>query len=94
MITLHYRFFWPFVLITACLVSLCVIVAVSLFRQQETVTGLLRENATSRKAASDLRGCLNMLIALETHRRRPRASKCPTRRSPSPPIPTNSSRCS
>jgi two-component system sensor histidine kinase HydH len=67
MTALQYRFFWPFVLITACLVSLCVVVAVSLFRQQQTITGVLRENVTSRKAAADLRGSLNTLIALETH---------------------------
>lgn len=67
MTTLHYRFFWPFALITACLVSLCVVVAVSLFRQQATITGVLRENMTSRRAAADLRGSLNTLIALETH---------------------------
>lgn len=28
---------------------------------------MLRENVTSRKAAADLRGCLNTLIALEAH---------------------------
>ncbi|GIW84125.1 MAG: ATP-binding protein [Gemmataceae bacterium] len=67
MTTVHFRYFWPFVLVTACLVGLCVVVAVSLFRQQATITVALRENVTTRRAASDLRGCLNTLIALETH---------------------------
>jgi signal transduction histidine kinase len=44
-----------------------VVVAVSLFRQQATITVVLHENVTTRKAASDLRGCLNTLIALESH---------------------------
>jgi signal transduction histidine kinase len=48
-------------------VALCVFTAVSLFRQQATITEVLRENVSSRGAAADLRGCLSTLIALETH---------------------------
>ncbi|HVK16268.1 MAG TPA: ATP-binding protein [Fimbriiglobus sp.] len=64
----RFRFLWPVVLITLCLVSLCAFTAVSLFYQQAATTQLLRENVSSRQAASDLRGCLNVLIALERNR--------------------------
>jgi len=63
----HMRYFWPFVLVTVCLVALCAAVAVSLIRQQATITVVLRENVATRKAVSNLRGCLNTLIALESH---------------------------
>jgi signal transduction histidine kinase len=63
----RWRFLWPVAVGTLCLVALCVFTAVSLFHQQATVTGVLRENVSSRRAAADLRGCLNTLIALETH---------------------------
>jgi signal transduction histidine kinase len=68
MASVRYRFLWPVVLITLCLVSLCAFTAVSLFYQQAATTQLLRENVSSRQAASDLRGCLNVLIALERNR--------------------------
>ncbi|MFO0796937.1 MAG: ATP-binding protein [Gemmataceae bacterium] len=61
------RYLGPVVLTTLCLVSLCGITAVSLFYQQAAVTQVLREEFTSRKAASDLRSTLNVLIALETN---------------------------
>lgn len=61
------RYLGPVVLTTLCLVTLCVLAAASLFHQQATVTGVLREHFSSRKAASDLRSILNVLIALETH---------------------------
>lgn len=61
------QFVWPVAIGTLGLVALCVFTAVSLFHQQATVTGVLRENVSSRRAAADLRGCLNTLIALETH---------------------------
>jgi signal transduction histidine kinase len=64
---LRWRFHWPVTLGALCLVALCVYTAVSLFHQQATITGVLRENVSSRRAAADLRGCLNTLIALETH---------------------------
>src|SRR5262245_6165874 len=64
---LRWRFFWPVAVGTLCLVALCVFTAVSLFHQQATITKILRENVSSRRAAADLRGSLNTLIALETH---------------------------
>jgi signal transduction histidine kinase len=64
---LRWRFLWPVAVGALCLVALCVFTAVSLFHQQATITGVLRENVSSRRAAADLRGCLNTLIALETH---------------------------
>ncbi len=63
----RWRFVWPVSLGTLCLVALCAFTAVSLFRQQAAITGVLRENVSSRRAAADLRGSLNTLIALETH---------------------------
>ncbi len=63
----RWRFVWPVSLGTLCLVALCAFTAVSLFRQQAAITGVLRENVSSRKAAADLRGILNTLVALETH---------------------------
>jgi two-component system, NtrC family, sensor histidine kinase HydH len=63
----RWRFVWPVSLGTLCVVALCAFTAISLFRQQATITGVLRENVSSRRAASDLRGNLNTLIALETH---------------------------
>jgi signal transduction histidine kinase len=68
MASVRYRFLWPVVLITLCLVTLCAFTAVSLFYQQAATTQSLRENVSSRQAASDLRGCLNVLIALERNR--------------------------
>jgi signal transduction histidine kinase len=67
MTALRWRLLGPVALGTLCLVALCVFTALSLFHQQATVTGVLRENVSSRRAAADLRGCLNTLIALETH---------------------------
>src|SRR5262245_25374044 len=63
----RWRYLWPVIVGTSCLVALCVFTAVSLFHQQATITKVLRENVSSRRAAADLRGCLNILIALETH---------------------------
>ncbi|MBX9623653.1 MAG: hypothetical protein K2X82_07545 [Gemmataceae bacterium] len=59
------RYLGPVVLIALCLVVLCTITAVSLFHQQAAVTRVLRENVSSRRAAADLRGCLNVLVELE-----------------------------
>lgn len=64
---LRWRILGPVALGALCLVALCVFTAVSLFLQQSTITSVLRENVTSRRAAADLRGSLNTLIALETH---------------------------
>lgn len=64
----RWRFVWPVSLGTLCLVALCAFTAVSLFHQQAAITGVLRENVSSRQAAADLRGTLNILVALETRR--------------------------
>src|SRR5213078_5329365 len=61
----RWRFLWPVSLGTLSLVALCAFTAVSLFHQQATITSVLRENVSSRRAAADMRGCLNTLIALE-----------------------------
>ncbi|HET6572093.1 MAG TPA: ATP-binding protein [Fimbriiglobus sp.] len=68
MSSVRYRFLWPVVLITLCVVTLCAFTAISLFTQQADITQVLRENVSSRQAASDLRGCLNILVALEHNR--------------------------
>ncbi len=62
---LRWRFLGPVSLGTLCIVALCAFTAISLFHQQATITSVLRENVSSRRAAADLRGCLNTLIALE-----------------------------
>src|SRR5918994_2992884 len=68
MASVRHSFLWPVVLSTLCLVTLCAFTAISLFYQQAATTQVLRENVSSRQAASDLRGCLNILIALERNR--------------------------
>jgi len=62
---LRWRFFWPMTLISLCLVMLCVFTAVSLFHQQSTVAGILRENVASRRTAVETEECLTDLVALE-----------------------------
>lgn len=64
---LRWRILGPVTLGALCIVALCVFTAVSLFLQQSTIASVLRENVTSRRAAADLRGSLNTLIALESH---------------------------
>jgi two-component system sensor histidine kinase HydH len=63
----QWRFLGAVSLGTVCLVALCALTAVSLFHQQVTIANVLREHVSSRRAASDLRGTLNTLIALETN---------------------------
>jgi two-component system sensor histidine kinase HydH len=53
------------VFVSLCFVILCTITAVSLFLQQAAITQRLRENVSSRRAASSLRECLNILVELE-----------------------------
>ena len=65
---LRFRFLWPVVLITGCLVTLCAVTAVSLFHQQAAIAQILRENLASRRAATELEECLRDLIALEADR--------------------------
>ena len=67
MIAFRWRFLFPAVFVAVCLFALCVVTAVSLFRQQAAVTEVLRENVSSRRAAADLRGVLNTIVALETN---------------------------
>jgi two-component system sensor histidine kinase HydH len=62
------RLLWPVVLITLCLAALCAFTAVSLFRQQETITQVLRKHVASRRAVVELEECLTDLIALEKDR--------------------------
>jgi len=56
---------WPLVLLAVCLVTLCVVVAVSLFHQQATVARVFQENVASRRAAVELEECLTDLVTLE-----------------------------
>ena len=62
---LRWRFLWPVLMITVCLVTLCVFTAVSLFHQHATIAGVFQENVASRRAAVELEECLQDLIALE-----------------------------
>jgi len=65
---LRIRYLIPVVLISFCLVVLCAVVAGSLFTQQAALTGILRENVESRRAAVELEECLTDLIELEDAR--------------------------
>lgn len=65
MIGLRWRFLWPVLMVTICLVTLCVFTAVSLFHQHAKIAGVFQENVTSRRAAVELEECLTDLIALE-----------------------------
>ena len=67
MTVLRWRYLFPAVLVAVCVFALCVVTAVSLFYQQAAVTRVLRENVSSRRAAADLRGVLNTIIALEVN---------------------------
>lgn len=59
------RVLLPVVGVSASLVVLCAVTAASLFAQQSAITGVLRENVSSRRAAAELRGTLNVLVELE-----------------------------
>lgn len=62
------RVFWIVTLVTLGLVLLCTVIAVSLFREQDRITRVLKENVGSRKAAVELEECLAGLIAQEKDR--------------------------
>lgn len=62
------RYFGPMLLMGVSLIVLCTIVAVSLFIQQSTIAGLLRNSVSGQRAAIELEECLRDLIALEDDR--------------------------
>jgi two-component system, NtrC family, sensor histidine kinase HydH len=62
---IRFRYFWLIALVTGSLVALCTVTAVSLFREQALIAGVLRENVESRGAAVELEVCLKLLIAQE-----------------------------
>ena len=68
MADLRWRFFWAVSAATVSLVALCVFTAASLFREQEKIARVLRENVASRRAAVEMEECLNNVISLE-HKR-------------------------
>lgn len=61
----RWRFVWPVLLATACLVSLCAFVAVSLFHEQATMARAVRGDIRSRRAAVELEECLDGVLVLE-----------------------------
>lgn len=65
MLSFRWRYLIPFALIAFCLVSLCVLTGISLFRQQSALAQILHENLRSRRAAIELEECLIDLIALK-----------------------------
>ena len=60
----RWRFLWPLVFTSCCLMALCVLTAVSLFRQQASASAVLRENVASRRAATELGECFLDINAL------------------------------
>lgn len=62
---LQLRYLTPLALISACLVALSAVTAVSLFGQQESLNRMLWENVRSQRAAVELEECLRDLIVLE-----------------------------
>ncbi len=65
---LRIRHLWTVILISLCLFVLCAITAISLVNQQASLSGVLRENFTSHRAAAELEECLFDLITLLQHR--------------------------
>lgn len=59
------RYLMPVALISACLVALSAVTAMSLFGQQESVTRVLRENVQSHRVAVELEECLRDLALIE-----------------------------
>lgn len=64
----RWRFLWPLVFMSGCLVILCAFTAVSLFHQHATVGEVLRKNVASRRAATELEECLLDILALLKNR--------------------------
>jgi hypothetical protein len=65
---IRFRLFWVVTLVSLGLVALCAGIAVSLFREQDRIAAVLRENVASRRAAVELEECLAGLIAQEKDR--------------------------
>lgn len=61
---LRWRILGPPALISLCLVTLCGVTALSLFRQQATTASVLQESVASRRAATELEECIADLVAL------------------------------
>jgi len=57
MARIRFRFFWLITVVTAALVALCTVTAVSLFREQDRIAKVLKENVESRGAAVELEVC-------------------------------------
>ncbi|CAN5635312.1 hypothetical protein BH11PLA2_BH11PLA2_25130 [soil metagenome] len=68
MFNIRWRYLAPIVLVALCLITLGIVTALSLFREQASVTKVLKENVESRRAAVELEECLTDLIALEKDR--------------------------
>ena len=64
MSAIRMRFLLPAAAVTLLLTGLCIVTAMFLFQQQTTMTRVLRENVTSRRAAVDLEECLYDISAL------------------------------
>lgn len=58
------HFIIPLLMVPVCLTGLCILTATFLFRQQSTMTEVLRENVSSRRASVDLEACLSDLRVL------------------------------
>lgn len=58
MSVIRFRFLIPAAIVTLILTVMCIVTALLLFEQQSAMTGVLRENVTSRRAAVDLEECL------------------------------------
>ncbi len=58
MSVIRFRFLIPAAIVTLILTVMCIVTALLLFEQQSAMTGVLRENVSSRRAAVDLEECL------------------------------------
>lgn len=65
---LRFRYLIPIGSTSLCLVVLCTLTAISLFRQQSSLAMVLKENVHSQRVAVELEECLQDIIALEDDR--------------------------